>query len=241
MIDFHSSTEMRTILLSFLYLASSLILHAQDERPIRCRFLSFGGSGETTTAIARSEKGGEVSCLLSPSAISAPIVCMAKGNAISFLSATNKTPLGTATIPPTVRAVLLVFVEAPKKPDAPADAASWRIMVIEDSPKNFPEGGAFVANLYANDIRFVIGEHKGMLKPAGSHGYEMPKERDDFNMAPVVFEFLNNGKWRTGNESALRFLPAMRYLIFAYVDPVSGRPSVKTYQDQAPATTPAAN
>ena len=116
-------------------------------------------------------------------------------------------------------------------------AADWKTFVIDDSPANFPDGGAYVANFHNNAIRFVIGEHKGMLRPAGSHGYAMPAERDDFNMAPVIFEFLNGEKWRIGNESALRFLPGMRYLIFAYVDPVSGRPRINTYQDLAtPAT-----
>jgi hypothetical protein len=50
-------------------------------------------------------------------------------------------------------------------------------------------------------------------------------------MAPVVFEFLQEDKWRTASESMLRFLPGMRYLIFAYLDPESGRPRIATYQD----------
>jgi hypothetical protein len=72
-----------------------------------------------------------------------------------------------------------------------------------------------------------------MPKAAGAHGYAMPKERDDFNMAPVIFEFRHGEKWRIANESSLRFLPGMRYLIFAYLDPVSGRPRINTCQDLA--------
>ena len=50
-------------------------------------------------------------------------------------------------------------------------------------------------------------------------------------MAPVIFQFRNKEKWRIGNESALRFLPGMRYLIFAYTDPRSQSPRINTYQD----------
>lgn len=231
---------MRAILLFIVFLFSAISLQAEDARPVRCRFLSFGGTGAATTAITMSDKGVEVSCPLSSSGLSPQIVCMTKSNAIPFVSATDKKPLAIATIPSGVSAAILVFVQTPKKAEAPADIPSWRIMVIEDSPKNFPDGGAFIANLYSNDIRFVVGEHKGMLHAAGSHGYAMPAERDAFNMAPVVFEFVQNDKWRIANESSLRFLPSMRYLIFAFVDPVSGRPRINTYQDFAPPVTPAA-
>jgi hypothetical protein len=226
---------MRTLLLSALLLLPSL-LHAQDGRPISCRFLTFGAGGEDTTAIALGDKGAEIKCLLSSTQLSAPIVCYAKDNTIPFLSQSDRKPLATATIPAAVSSALLVFVQVPKKPDAPAEGNSWKVMVIDDSLKNFPDGGAFVANFYQNDIRFVIGEHKGTLHPGGVAGYAMPKERDAFNMAPLVFDFMKDGKWRTANESSLRFLPGMRYLIFTYMDPASGRPRLSTFQDSAPPT-----
>ena len=230
---------MRLILLSVVFLFSAL-LQAEDAHPVRCRFLSFGNTGPDTSAIALSEKGEEITCPLSSSELSSPITCLSKNNVIPFLSAADKKPLASASIPAGVNEVLLIFMKVPSKPESTADAASWRIMVIEDSAKNFPDGGAFVANFYNGDIRFVIGEHKGMLHAAGSHGYKLPAERDSFNMAPVTFEFIQNGQWRLANESALRFLPGMRYLMFAFVDPVSGRPRINTYQDFGRPPTPSA-
>jgi hypothetical protein len=132
--------------------------------------------------------------------------------------------------------VILVFVNGAKTPNA----LPWRVFVIEDSDKIFPDGGAFVANFHSGDIRFIIGENKIMLRPAGSHGFGLPKERDAFNMAPVVFQFQQEEEWITASESLLRFLPGMRYLIFAYVDPDSGRPQISTFQDVKPFTPPAA-
>ena len=227
---------MRIILLTATLLATS-IAGAQEARPVLCRFLSFGGPGKAMTAISLSDKGAETACAMSSAQISPPVTCFAKNNSISFLSKDDRKPLANARIPDGVDKAILVFITTPGKAAA---SPAWKIMVIADSPKNFPPGGAFIANFYNKDIRFIIGEHKGMLRPGGSHGYAMPEERDTFNMAPVVFEFQTGDKWRIANESSLRFLPDLRFLIFAYVDPVSGRPRINTYQDVPPPAPPAA-
>jgi hypothetical protein len=224
---------MRLFLSSAVLLAASLC-HAQDLRPIECRFLSFGSSGEVKSAYAVTDKGEQIECPLPTNQLSKKIVCQAKDSKIPFLTGSDRKPMATATIPAGVNSALVVFVRFPAKgEEKPADNVGWRTYVIDDSPKSFPDGGAYVANFFTGDIRFVLGEHKGMLKPGMAHGYEMPKERDDFNMAPVIFEFNSGDKWRIANESSLRFLPGMRYLIFGYVDPISGRPKINTYQDFA--------
>jgi hypothetical protein len=210
------------------------VVQAQELSPVKCRLLAFADTEELPPVITLSDKGTEIECPLSTSQLSPTIVCYAKGNSIAFLSASDRSPLATATLPAATKAAILIFVPGPKGADAGGPGkAPWRVLVIEDSPKNFPDGGAFVANFFNNEIRFILGEHKGMLRAAGTHGYAMPTERDSFNMAPVVVEFLKEDKWHIANESALRFLPSMRYLIIAYADPVSGRPRINTYQDMA--------
>ncbi|MEY3894785.1 MAG: hypothetical protein RLZZ214_304 [Verrucomicrobiota bacterium] len=222
---------MRALFL-FLVLLLPASVSGQEARPVNCRFLRFGGSDDSASVLALSSKGAEATCPLSTSSLSAPIVCFAAENKIAFLSAGDRKPAATATIPGHVKSAILVFVQAPRAAEsASSTPLPWRILVIEDSPKNFPDGGAFVANFHDTDIRFIVGEHKGMLHPAGNHGYAMPAERDAFNMAPVMFEFQQGEKWRTANESTLRFLPGMRYLIIAYTDPASGRPRISTCQD----------
>jgi hypothetical protein len=231
---------MRFLFSSTVLLAASLC-HAQEVRPVECRFLSFGSPGQIPSALALTDKGEEIECPLSNTKLSKKITCQAKGHKIPFISAGDRKPMATATIPAGVNSALVVFVRFTAKDAAkPADSEGWKTYVIDDSAKSFPDGGAYVANFFSGDIRFVIGEHKGMLKAAMAHGYEMPKERDAFNMAPVVVEFRDGEKWRTANESSLRFLPGMRYLIFAYLDPLSGRPKINTYQDFAPPKTAAA-
>ncbi|MDP3851132.1 MAG: hypothetical protein Q8Q59_11555 [Luteolibacter sp.] len=222
---------MRSILFSLTLLLPTMV-SGQDARAVRCRFISFGGSDDSATVLTLSAKGTELTCPLSNSSISAPIACSATNNIIAFLTPDKRKPAATATIPPQASAVILMFVRSGANPEVSANALQWKILVIEDSPKNFPDGGAFVANFHNKDIRFVIGESKVMLTPGRTHGVPMPKERDDFNMAPVVFQFQQDATtWRTVKNSVLRFIPAMRYLIVAYVDPASGRPQIATYKD----------
>ena len=226
---------MRSLIPAIVLFVSSSCLHAQEARQVECRFLGFG-SNDTPAVIAMSDKGEEISCPLSSTKLSKKIVCPAKDNKIAFLSAGDRKPVAVATIPAKVSSALVIFVRLEKPGVKPETGTGWRTFVIEDTPKSFPDGGAYIANFYSNDIRFIIGEHKGMLRAAGTHGYAMPTQRDDFNMAPVIFEFRDGEKWRVANESSLRFLPGMRYLIFAYLDPTSGRPRINTYQDLAEPT-----
>jgi hypothetical protein len=240
---------MRFLVILSLFL-SPVFVGAQEARIINCRFLCFGDSSKLQSVIALSTKGEETLCPVSRSSISEVIPCAAPNNSISFVSSADKKPLATASIPASVNSALLVFIQLPAKPIAannsevikPVVDNPWRVLVVDDSSKSFPHGGAFVANFYSQDIRFIIGEHKGLLHAAGMHGYEMPTDKDTFNMASVVFEFKDGEKWINASETALKFVSGIRYLIFAFADPISGRPRVESYQDiptpKAPTPTP---
>lgn len=224
---------MRSLILAIVLIPAAL-LQAQDVRPINCRFLSFGGTAEMASVSNFSAKGEEIVCPLPTNEFSKAVVCHAKKNVIDF-SQSNKSPAASATIPAGVKSVLLLFVATPTPPDAEAGKSlPWRVLVIEDSPKNFPFGGAFIANFYTNDIRFEIGEHKGVLHADEAKGFPIPKQLDAFNMGVLLVETLQDDKWRTANETSLRFLPGTRYLIFAHLDSASGRPRINTYQDTVP-------
>lgn len=212
------------LFLPLLLLATAL---AQEGGKVTCRFLALDGGKPPTALINLAADGAETPCAVPANTLSPELACGLKDNALHFLSAGDRKPAATAKIPAGLKRAILVFVAA----EPGAAGLPWRVFVIEDSPKNFPEGGAFVANFHRQDIRFVIGENKTMLKPGGSHGFPRPEKRDEFNMAPVVFQFQQKEVWTTASESMLRFAPGLRYLIFAFVDPASGRPRISTYQD----------
>ena len=213
-----------------LFLFGQSLGHAQDFKKVSCRFLSLDRDAPPPPLLTIADKGAEISCTVPTETLSPPTSCFAKGEVLSFVSATDHQPAALATVPSNVPAAMLIFVPAGKDPKAPK-ALPWRVFVIEDSVKNFPDGGAFVANFHNQDIRFSIGGGKFMLHSAGFHGFPMPTQRDNFNMAPVAFDFKQKDKWQSANETMLRFLPGMRYLMFAYIDPVSERPRVVTYRD----------
>ena len=216
-----------------LMLLCPVLTHAQEVRKVSCRFVCFVGTPPPPPLINAFDKGIEVTCTIPANTFSEPVVCSAKGNVISFVSSGKRTPMAAAKIPEHLKAAILVFIPA-EKPSAPAP---WRVFVIDDTIKNFPDGGAFVANLCSQDTRLVVGEKNIILKPGTDHGFARPETRDAFNMAPVIFQFQQNDVWRTNSETLLRFVPGMRYLIFAYIDTASARPRISTFQDFMPVAT----
>lgn len=166
--------------------------------------------------------------------LSAAVILPAQDGVLEFRMADGGLPAASARLPGPLKSAILVFV-----PAADAQGAlPWKMVVIDDSERNFPPGGTMVANFHNGEIRVAIGEGRATLEPGGMRALPLPERRDDFRMAPVLVQFEQDGKWRTVSESMLRFLPSIRYLICAYVDPVSKRPRISTYQDftpQAPA------
>ena len=203
--------------------------NAQDTRPVSCRLICIDGATPPGPLLHGATRETEITVEVPTDNLSAPVACAARNHTIQFLAKDSRKPVANATIPPTARHAVLLFL-----PAKPTDSLPWQIFVIEDNPRNFPDGGGFVANFYQHDIRFVIGEHKIQLRPAKSTHFAQPTQRDDFNMAPVVFQFQQGDSWRTASESLVRFIPGVRFLLVAYVDPASGRPKIATYQDLTP-------
>ena len=206
---------------------------ADESRPVFCRLVTFACQPPPPAMCVLSEKGGELPCQANDMQLSPPVKCPATRDQIHIVSTNEHKPLATATIAHTVTRAILILV-----PGAKGAAEPYRALVIEDSENNFPDGGAFVANFYNKDVRMLIGEKTTLLHAGGESSFPRPAKRDPFNMAPVVFQFQQDGEWRTANESMLRFLKGIRYLMISYVDPASGRPRIATIQDIAPVVAP---
>lgn len=214
--------------LSIIFLlVSQTIGDAQEMRKVTCRFLALLAESPPPGILNVGENNLEVPCSINTDVPSPEIGCYALGNTISFIGASDKKLIAKATLPASGNAFILLFLPGPKSETGP----SWRIFVIENTAKTFPDGGAYVVNFYKQDIRFVVGEHKFMLKPGGAHGLAMPSSLDNFNMAPVIFEFQQGEDWKLAKETSLRFLPGSRYMMFAYSDPATNQPRITTCRD----------
>ena len=217
---------MRYLLILPLVIFLSPARAAEEDVKINCRFLCLENASPPPL-LCVSASGAEVTSKIPNGAISGESVCYAVENAITFLTPSDRKTAAVAKIPANLKRAILIFVAGPKTPGA----LPWQVFVIEDSTKNMPDGGAFLVNFHNQDIRCIVGEAKIQLRTGMSSGVGQPAKRDDFNMAPVAIQFQLADKWRDASETMLRFLPGIRYLIFAYRDPESGRPKVRTVED----------
>ncbi len=213
---------MRSIL---AFLLIPFLACGQENRSISCRFIGFltGGTGGSLISVS---PGNELACPFGTSGISKQVSLVAVANVLTFIDSKDRKPACAIAIPAGIHQALIVVMPGAKDSGKP-----WQGFAIEDSKRKFPDGGALVVNLHNANVRFVIGEHRYMLKPGDQYGMEMPKQRDDFNMATVAFEFSHRDQWAKASESRLRFTEGLRYLIFTYTDPVSKRPRLSTFQD----------
>lgn len=210
-------------------------LYAQEDkknvREVHCRFLSFGWDGKIASTLHLGSEGEEIPCLLTRRKFSDKVLCFAENNKISFLYPDSREPMVAVKIPAKVKDALLIFVKNPK---VEMGKNAWRVLVIEDSQDTFPYGGSYVVNLHGQEVRFLIGEHRGLLKAGGFKVCDLPEKRTDFNMAPVIFQMKDKNEWEDVSNTSLRFLPSSRYLFVSYVDPTTGRPRLHSIKDLKP-------
>lgn len=208
-----------------LWLALLSPVAAQTLAPVQCRFVALNETPPPFLNIAGDDK--EALVKIFQHRITDPVECFSVDGKLTFIDQTNHTPLASISLPSSIKKATLIFVNT-----SPKSGQTWKIFPIEDTPQKFPAGGTHVVNLHNDDIRFILGETQKSLKPQQSEGFEMPEKRDDFNMAPVVFQFKNKSdKWVNGKETSYRFLPGLRYLLIAYIDTRNNRPRVATFKD----------
>jgi hypothetical protein len=218
-----------------LALVFSSVVCAVAQTPVSCRLLGFPGVQPPPMAITVAD-GTRVPCEVPAGALSPPVQCRSEQGVIRFYQAeapgAKANPaapprvLANAKVPGKANSLILVFFPAGEKAALP-----WRTVAFEDTPQAFPDGGAVVANFHQSELRFLIGEHRVQLNPGLTKPVTCPERRDDFNMAPVIFQFNHEGQWRAASESMLRFTQGLRYLIIGYQDPASKRPRLFTCAD----------
>ncbi|WP_193213284.1 hypothetical protein [Luteolibacter marinus] len=201
-------------------------LHAEGTT-VTCRILCLNRAKDAPEKfVANGADGAIVDCPLPIDTPSNPVVLAADGAKLGFYaSAGDPSPAVTAKIPSGLSDLLLIFV-----PGEEAGAPPYRALVLDHSPKGFPDDGCLVVNLYQKDIRFVIGEHRGLLPAGKSYPLARPAKRDDFNMAGLAFQFQSGEKWRTAAETMVRFAGGQRHLFVTFVDSKTKRPRLRSFR-----------
>jgi len=135
-------------------------------------------------------------------------------------------PVAVAKIPSGLKNALVMFFPGGGAEDEPA----YKTVVIDASLKGIPEDGALVMNIYPQDVRVVIGEHRVLLPSGKSTGLARPKKRNDYNMADVVFQAQIESEWKTVAETLVRFPAEQQQFFVAYPDSRTQRLAFRSYQ-----------
>ena len=213
-------------IITLILLISSIPLFANsgDFRTISTRFLCL--HGEPEKFINLDKDGIPSECQLIKNIITRPQLLTVHNNRLSLLNEASKEESCSIKIPSNTSSVILIFIAS----KGTQTNTGWYVHMIDDAEKNFPAGGAYLANFHKQEIRCIIGEHRAKLKPGETKGLPRPKERNEFNMARVAFQFMKGSEWVTAKETGIRFTSKKRHLLISYVEPESGRPRVTSYQ-----------
>jgi len=223
MIVFHSIRSIATRSLRFV-VPMIVLAHATVRAAVECRLLWCDPQQEAPGLVHADLENTLRPVSLAALKIQPPVLLHPREGTIRLFHADDRSAACTVTVPSAVRRALLLLMpgETPR---------SLRAMLVDDSPGRVPDAGACVVNLSKVHIRLAVGEHRALIVPGADHPLVCPQERDDFNMAQVLFQFERDGAWRTASETRLRFAPGMRHLILAEHDVRSGRPRVRTFTD----------
>lgn len=135
-------------------------------------------------------------------------------------------PIAIASIPAGMKSGIVLFFPA----EGGKDNLAYRTFVIDASMGKIPQDGALVMNLFDKEVRVVIGEHRLILLPGKNAPVVRPKDRNDYNMTPVIFLAEVNGEWKTASETLVRFPEKLQQLFVSYLDAQSKRLSFRAYQ-----------
>lgn len=138
----------------------------------------------------------------------------------------NEGAVAIANIPSGLKNALIMFFPGVGGEDEPL----YRTVVIDATLRGIPEDGALVMNIFPAEVRAVIGEHRVLLPSGKSAGLARPKQRNDYNMSPVVFQEKVENEWKTVAETLVRFPPEQQQFFVSFPDSRTKRLAFRSYQ-----------
>jgi hypothetical protein len=149
----------------------------------------------------------------------------------------------TTKLPSNIRQAMLIILPRPADPKSantqPANAQpAYRIVLIDDSAKAFPQGEARVLPLVAVETAIQAGEHRLPIHPGVITNVPPVRKVNEFNMAQTNFYYKRSEAWVPFTERQLQYLDAYRRVFIIHVTPGAIQPSVTTIVDTTPAVLP---
>jgi hypothetical protein len=140
---------------------------------------------------------------------------------------------GSASLPDNARKIIALIVPSRAQAGPP-----YRILVLGDSPADFPGGESRIVNLIPRTAALHAGEHKLTVEPGKTAELPPVREVNGFNMAQTNFYYRKDESWILFTERQVKFLDEFRRIFLIHATPGAVQPSVTTVRDVAPAPAP---
>ena len=211
-------------------------LQAQT-RPVACKLVCFAKVPNAPEILyTKTGKDGEFTpAPLSLSINTKPVdLFVGENGKISFLNgqAEDSAVVATATIPRNVKEAYLFMI-----PVAPGGTELFNVVILPQSEKTTPVGGAYFCNIAPSKVRMSVGEHKYELLPGKVVSIPQPAQRDKYNMVEMSLMMERENEWVSMKDNMTRFSSRDRYFVFTYLHPRYKRPMVKIYKQSVPVPT----
>jgi hypothetical protein len=129
-------------------------------------------------------------------------------------------------LPPSIRRAMVVVLPAPA-----GSKPAYRMVLIDDSAKAFPQGESRVLPLVGVETAIQAGEHRLPVHPGVITKVPPVTKVDEFHMAQTNFYYQQGELWVPFTERQLQYLDACRRIFIIHATPGALQPSVTTIVD----------
>ena len=143
----------------------------------------------------------------------------------------QRVPVGKATLGKSVRQLFLFVPSGGGEGKLP-----YQVQAYDDDQKTFTMGSVRAINLAPVPVRFILsGEATPQIPPGKFAQFHHATKVDEYNMYPVVVEFLSaNGEWVKGQSVSWKASEQRREIVITTVDMKFKQPSVLSFSDFPP-------
>jgi len=214
----------------------SLGLHAQVKDtsvPVRVRAVLHDPANPIADLFYPNISGAVVPLEFRPQDLTEPLLMLpANGSLVLYDKAAINPENPAASLAASIklpinlkRAIIVVL------PSPPGAKPAYRMLLIDDSEKAFPNGESRVLSLINTESAIQAGEHKLPVKPGKITAVPPVRKVNEFNMAQTNFFYQQAGSWVAFAERQLQFLDASRRIFIIHATPGAIQPTVTTIVD----------
>ncbi len=221
----------------------SIPAHAQEAgppAPVRIRAVLHDPARPDAELFYPDQAGAAIRLEFRPKDLSAPLLIQPVNGSLVLYDKAVIDPVNPAAgvaasvkLPPDLKRAVAIVLPAPA-----GGKTAYRMVLIDDSEKAFPNGESRVLSLINVETAIQAGEHKLPVGPGKITTVPSVRKVDEFNMAQTNFYYKQGGAWVAFAERQLQFLDASRRIFIIHATPGAVQPAVTTIVDTVTVAPP---